>query len=253
MAKALITGASSGIGEAFARHLANMGYDLIVVARREERLQALADKVTVDVEIVVADLTKRDDITRVESLIASHDDIAYLVNNAGFSGVGLFADQSIDFYDDMIQLHVMTSTRLAHAVIPQMKANKNGAIINVSSFGGFVPMPTSATYNATKAYLTSFSESLSMELAPHGIVVQALCPGFTYTEIWDTAGFENTPDVPQIAWMSSDEVVIESLRAIPAKKYRVTPRLLYQIMWRLFQLAPLRYLLKRYMLQVNTP
>lgn len=252
MAKALITGASSGIGEAFARHLANMGYDLIVVARREERLQALAEKVDVEVEIVVADLTKREDIAQVESVVASHDDIAYLVNNAGFGYTGLFAEQSIEIYDDMITLHVTTSTRLAHAVIPQMQASKNGAIINVASIGGLIPMPTSATYNATKAYLVSFSEALSAELASDGIVVQALCPGFTYTEIWDTAGYDDAPDVPKIAWMSSDEVVIASLKAIPSKRAQVTTGLVNQIAWRLMRIPFLHALLKRYLIQVNS-
>lgn len=243
MAKALITGASSGIGATFAKHLANMGYDLILVARREARLQQLADELDVDVQIVVADLTVDEDVAQVETVIASHDDIAFLVNNAGFGNVAYFADANLDTHISMIDLHVKTSIRLMYAVIPQMKQAHTGAIINVASIGGLIPMPTSATYNATKAFLVSFSESLAMEVAEFGIVVQALCPGFTYTEIWETAGFDDR-GVPKIAWMSSDEVVIASLRAIPKKQHRVTPGLLYQIAWRLMQIPILHHGLK---------
>lgn len=246
MAKAVVTGASSGIGEAFARHLANMGYDLIIIARREERLQALADKLTVDVQVVMADLTQDTDVARVESIIRENDDIAYLVNNAGFGHPGHFAEVDLHHHLGMIHLHLDATVRLTHAVIPQMKANKNGAIINVSSIGGLIPMPGSATYNATKAYLVSFSEALSMELADDGIVVQALCPGFTYTEIWEGAAYQKQSHIPKIAWMSADEVVIISLGAIPKKRYLVTTGILNQLSWRLMRIPLFHYFLKRY-------
>lgn len=246
MSKAVVTGASSGIGEAFARHLANMGYDLIIVARREARLQALAEKLDVDVQIVLADLTLDADIARMEAIIQDNDEIAYLVNNAGFGHPGHFAEVDLETHLAMNHLHLDTTIRLTHAVIPQMKNNKNGAIINVSSIGGLIPMPGSATYNATKAYLVSFSESLSMELASDGIIVQALCPGFTYTEIWEGAGYKNMSHIPKIAWMSSDEVVRISLGAIPKKRYLVTTGIYNQLAWRLMRIPLFHYFLKRY-------
>lgn len=246
MTKAVVTGASSGIGEAFARYLANMGYDLIIIARREERLQALADKLTVDVQIIVADLTNDSDIIRVEAVIRENNDIAFLVNNAGFGHPGHFADVDLHHHLGMIHLHLDATVRLTHAVIPQMKTNKNGAIINVSSIGGLIPMPGSATYNATKSFLVSFSEAIAMELADDGIVVQALCPGFTYTEIWDSAGYQDMSDIPAIAWMSADEVVIISLGAIPKKRYLVTTGILNQLSWRLMRIPLFHYFLKRY-------
>lgn len=246
MAKAVVTGASSGIGESFARHLANMDYDLIVVARREERLQALAEKLDVDVQVVVADLTDNEDIARVEALIRENGDIAYLVNNAGFGHPGHFAEVDLQHHLSMIHLNIDATVRLTHAVIPQMKSKKNGAIINVSSIGGLIPMPGSATYNATKAYLVSFSEALSMELADDGIVVQALCPGFTYTEIWEGAGYQTMSHIPKIAWMSADEVVLISLGAIPEKRYLVTTGILNQLAWRLMRIPLFHYFLKRY-------
>ena len=208
MAKALITGASSGIGATFAKHLANMGYDLILIARRQDRLQQLAGEVSVTVQIIVADLTIDEDVARVEAVIAAQDDIAFLVNNAGFGNVSYFADAALDKHLDMIDLHVKASIRLMYAVIPQMKQAHNGAIINVASIGGLIPMPGSATYNASKAYLVSFSESLATELAEFGITVQALCPGLTRTEIFGVAGYDDMDDFPDIVWMSSDEVVI---------------------------------------------
>ncbi|MGJ3238703.1 MAG: SDR family NAD(P)-dependent oxidoreductase [Anaerolineae bacterium] len=246
MSQALITGASSGIGEAFAVHLAHMGYDLIVVARRQERLQALAQRLPVAVQIVVADLSVDEGIAQLEAIIAQQDDVAFLVNNAGYNQVGHFAEVDLDDHLGMIHLHLNASTRLIHAVIPQMRTNHNGAIINVASLGGLIAMPGSATYNATKAYLVSFSESLAMELAGDGIVVQALCPGFTRTEIFDVAGYADMEHVPDLAWMSADEVVTVALSAIARKRYRVIPGWQNQLAWRLMQIPFLRYFLKRY-------
>lgn len=246
MATALITGASSGIGEAFARHLANMGYDLIIVARRQELLERLAEKLSVNVDVVVADLSTDDGISQVETVIQAYDDIAFLVNNAGFGLTGHFREVDVNIYLAMNHLHLDATIRLTHAVIPQMRANKNGAIINVASLGGLIPMPGSAVYNATKAYLVSFSESLATELKYFGITVQALCPGFTRTEIFDSAGYDDMVNIPDIVWMSTDDVVITSLNAIPKKRFLVTPGFHNQIAWRIMQIPFFHNLLKRY-------
>lgn len=246
MAKAVVTGASSGIGEAFARHLANMGYDLIIVARRQERLEAIAEELSVNVQIVVADLSTDKGMTTVEMLIKADNEIAFLVNNAGFNRTGHFRKVDLSKHLAMIRLHLDATMRLSHAVIPQMRENKHGAIINVASLGGLVPMPGSATYNATKAYLVSFSESLATELAYFGITVQALCPGFTRTEIFDSAGYDDMSNIPDILWMSADEVVITSLKAISKKRFLVTPGFHNQLAWRVMQIPIFRMLLKRY-------
>ncbi|MEO0595113.1 MAG: SDR family oxidoreductase [Chloroflexota bacterium] len=246
MGTALVTGASSGIGETFARHLAYIGYNLIVVARREARLQALADDLPVDVQIVVADLATEDGIASVESAIAECEDLAVLVNNAGFGYPKHFADSDLATQLKMNHLHLDATLRLIYAAIPQMKQHHNGTIINVASIGGLIPMPGSATYNATKAYLVSFSESLAIELAEYGIYVQVLCPGFTRTEIFETAESPVSDSVPNILWLSTDEVVVASLSAVSAKRHRVTPSIVYQIAWRLAQIPPIRRLIKEY-------
>lgn len=245
MAKALVTGASSGIGEAFAHHLANMGYDLIVVARREERLQALADKVNVDVQIVVADLATDEGISHTEDAIRACDDLAFLVNNAGFGVTGHFGETNLNTQLAMLSVHLEATLRLTHAAIPQMKANKNGAIINVSSIGSFIPLPASSNYNATKAYLNSFSEALAFELREHGIVVQALCPGFTRTEIFEH-GDNDPSDIPAFLWMTSDEVVTISLKAVAQKRVIVTPGWHNQIARRVVQIPIFRKIVQRY-------
>lgn len=245
MGTALVTGASSGIGETFARHLAYAGYDLIVVARRADRLQALADELAVDVQIVVADLATDAGIAKTEAAITACDNLAMLVNNAGFAYVAHFADADLDPLLSMNRLHMDATLRLIYAAIPQMKRHHNGTIINVSSVGGFIPMPSSATYNATKAYLISFSESLAVELADYGIYVQVLCPGFTRTEIFDAAA-TYPDDIPDMMWLSTDEVVVASLSAIATKRTRVTPGIMYQLGWRLAQAAPIRHLIKLY-------
>lgn len=235
MGTALVTGASSGIGEAFARQLAFLGDDLIIIARREERLKQLAAQLSseqgIKVAVIVADLTKDADIGKVVQAIQEHDDLSILVNNAGFNVPGRFGDLSLDDALSITKLHIDTCLRLCHAVLPNMRKRHTGAIINVSSFGGFIPMPSSTIYNATKAFLISFSDSLAYEEVNNGITIQALCPGFTRTEIFQTAGYgkQYTALVPNFAWMSSEEVVSTSLAALAKKRHVVTPGLIYQI------------------------
>ena len=246
MGTALITGASSGIGETFAQHLAYAGYDLIVVARREARLQALADDLHVDVQIIVADLATDEGITSVEKAITDCDDLAVLVNNAGFGHLQHFAESDLDTQLKMNHLHLDATLRLIYAAVPKMKQHHNGTIINMASIGGLIPLPGSATYNATKAYLISFSESLAVELADYGIYVQVLCPGFTRTEIFETAESDAADDVPDILWLSTDEVVVASLSAVSTRRHRVTPGIIYQISWRLAQIPFLRRLIQEF-------
>lgn len=235
MGTALVTGASSGIGEAFAKQLAFFGNDLIIVARREERLRQLAEKLSsehnVKVNVIVADLINDEDVARVVQTIEEHDDLTMLVNNAGFSVTGRFADIELEQTLDITRLHIETTIRLCHAALPNMRKRQQGTIINVASIGGFLPMPSNVTYNATKAFLISFSDSLAYEEAENGITVQVLCPGFTRTELFETVGYSDdyTALIPDIAWMSSEEVVNISLAALAKKRKVVTPGIVYQI------------------------
>lgn len=218
---ALITGASSGIGAAFARKLASLGYNLILVARREARLVQLATQLqqqfNIQAQALVADLSQSVAVERIERLIAELPTLELLVNNAGFGVPGKFAEIPLDKTMAMIDVHVKTSTRLAFAALPVMMKRGKGAIINVASIGGFIPKPQDTVYCATKAYLISFSESLQGELADTGVHVQALCPGFVPTEFLDSPEYEQLHvknQIPRWLWSPADAVVAESLRTL---------------------------------------
>jgi short-subunit dehydrogenase len=226
---ALITGSSSGIGVAFARQLAPMGYSLILVARREERLAALATELgerhPISAEVLAADLANSADVGRVESRIAELKSLDLLINNAGFGAPGSFAEADLATQQDMINVHVLASVRLARAALPGMIARRRGAIINVSSIAGLLPIPGSATYSATKAYLNFFSEALQSELRGTGVKIQALCPGFTHTEFHDTPthrGFHRSR-IPEALWMSAEEVAEGSLSALDRRQVIFVP------------------------------
>ncbi|MBK8987057.1 MAG: SDR family oxidoreductase [Chloroflexi bacterium] len=217
---ALITGASSGIGAAFARRLAQAGYNLVLVARREAKLAALADELIRDyaiaAEVLAADLSQMADVARVEQHIANLD-LAFLVNNAGFgTNRGSLLASDLDEQMNMLNLHVQATMRLCRAALPGMTAHGRGAIINVSSIAAFFPSPGDTNYAASKAYMNTFSQALQAEVAGQGIRVQALCPGFTHTEFHDTSamtGFQKSR-VPARMWMTAEQVVDESLRCL---------------------------------------
>jgi short-subunit dehydrogenase len=228
---ALITGASSGIGAAFARQLAPLGYDLILVARREERLAALAAELQqrhpTTAEVLAADLIRPTDLKRVLKRITELDDLDLLINNAGFGAPGSFAGVYLAPQLDMIRLHVIASVCLTRAALPGMIARRRGAIVNVSSIAGMTPIPGSATYSATKAYLNFFSQALQAELQGTGVKIQALCPGFTHTEFHDTPthrGFHRS-NIPEAMWMSPDDVAEQSLRSLHKRQVIFVPGL----------------------------
>jgi short-subunit dehydrogenase len=214
---ALVTGASSGIGEAFARRFASMGYDVVIVARREDRLQALKndleDRFGVHTTVCVADLTTEDGIATVETLIRQQVHLTMLVNNAGFTQLGYFHEVPLERHLALIQLHMVAVTRLCYAAVPAMIQRRRGDIINVSSMSGIFTYPKSSLYNATKAGMNTLSESLNVEMAQYGIRVQALLPGFTRTDIVNTPGLEafNPNSIPDIMWMDADDVVSDAL------------------------------------------
>jgi short-subunit dehydrogenase len=235
-ALALITGASSGIGEAFARNLAREGYDLILVARRKERLQALAEEIRREtasrsetpshVEVWAADLNDPIELESVEQRIAALENLDLLVNNAGFGLTGRFAEKDIRVLVDMVQLHVVATMRLVRAALPGMIRRGRGGVINVSSISALLPVGGNTVYGATKAYLNFFTESLALELKDTGVRVQALCPGFTVSEFHDRIG---RPTLPRIFWMSPEQVVEEALRGLRENQLYVIPGLLYKV------------------------
>lgn len=233
---ALITGASSGIGDSYARQLAARGYHLLLTARREERLRALAtelvQKHTIKTEVLAADLTQDADLSRLEQRIQACSDFSLLVNNAGFGTGGLFYKTDIAKQLAMINVHVTAPVRLARAALPQMMNRRSGALINVASVAAFAAVPTGSMYGSTKAWMVSWSRALSEELRPHNIKVQALCPGFTHTGFHETPEYKNFDRavIPSFLWMSSDYVVTTSLKALERDQVICIPGLIYKLM-----------------------
>jgi len=215
--RAWVTGASAGIGEAFARRLARDGWDVALVARDRERLASLADELhrahSVRAEVVAADLTDAKARARVEAALGADAGLELLVNNAGFGTVGDFATLDADREEAQIALNVVALTRLTRAALPGLIARGRGAVINVSSLAAFQPGPHTATYAATKAFVNSLSESLHEELRGSGVRVMALCPGFTRTEFQARAGID-VSGVPGFAWMTAEAVVEAALAGL---------------------------------------
>lgn len=194
--RAIVTGASSGIGHAFAGRLAAEGYELVLIARRRGRLEEIAAALRsrgAAVEIIVADLADRTALAAVEARVAGDDRLTLLVNNAGFGGYGPFAELDPDLADRQIDLHQKAVVRLTRAALPGMIERKAGAMIAVAStlsFTATTPLarPKRAVYAATKAFITTFVQILAEELEGTGVHVQALCPGLVRTEFHDTLG-----------------------------------------------------------------
>jgi short-subunit dehydrogenase len=228
---ALITGASSGLGAEFARQLAAQHTNLVLVARRKDKLEALAKelqhKFDISVEICSADLSKPEEVKLVESKIADTPDLDLLVNNAGFGSISRFYDGEPGLHMDMLQVHVTASVHLARAALMGMITRQRGWIINVASVAAFVPYG-SVLYPSTKAFLVSFSQALQVELHGTGIHVQALCPGFTYTEFHDVIHMDRTR-IPRFMWMPAERVVSTSLKALPKGPVIVVPGWHYRL------------------------
>jgi short-subunit dehydrogenase len=236
---ALVTGASSGIGRSVAMALAADGSDLIVVARRRDRLEELAGELQsahgVKVDVLVADMAEPDELGIVEDRLRAGVDL--LVNNAGAGGQGPFAEIPVDRHDQRIRLNVLAPVRLSHAALVAMIPRGSGGILNVSSIAGRQPMPYVATYAATKAYLSSFSNALHEEVRGHGITVTNLLPGFTRTEFHGSAGI-NRSYVPGLAWMKADNVARAGLDAVAAGRAQCVPGLGYRVLASVSTLTP---------------
>jgi short-subunit dehydrogenase len=234
---ALVTGASSGIGATFARALARRGYGLVLVARRKDRLEALAREL--DGEALPADLTNAAELKLVEERIAAAEDLELLVNNAGFGAMGRFWEADLDGQDRMHRLHIDATVRLTHAALRGMVARGKGGVINVSSVAGFVQSPGSTSYGATKRWMNAFTEGLYLELKSAGspVKVQALCPGFTYSEFHDVAGMDRNL-IARRLWLRAEDVVEASLGGLDRGDLFVIPGWRYKFLVRLLGIVP---------------
>lgn len=221
---ALVTGASAGIGAAFARLLADKGFNLVLTARRADRLTALADELQgafgISCTTLAADLADPKGVRDLmRDLKKQKLDIDVLVNNAGMSGSYRFAEAEWTDLAAEIQLMVTSLTELAHALVPGMKARGYGRIINVSSLAAYAPPAASLLYTGIKSYVLNVSQSMDMELKPHGVHVTALCPGFTRTEFHDVMGTRDAANqFPDFVWQSAADVVAEAYAAVMAGK-----------------------------------
>jgi hypothetical protein len=217
MATAIVTGASAGIGAAFVRRLARERHDLVLVARDEARLAALARETEaaygVRVEVLPADLATDDGISRVEQR-AARDDTDLLVNNAGFGHRGRFLQVPVEDELTMLRVHVEAVLRLTTAAVRGMAERGRGDVVNVASVAAFFPR---GTYGASKAWVVSFSEAVRQDLRGSGVRVLALCPGFTHTEFHERAGMDAS-GIPELFWLDADAVVAEGLRDLRADK-----------------------------------
>ena len=216
--RALVTGASAGIGRAIATHLAGQGSDLVLVARTADRLEELATELSdahgITAEVLAADLTAPDDLARVADRLADEPEVDVLVNNAGFGTTGPIADEPPEGQARMVALNVLALTQLSTAAAAIFRDRGRGGILNISSLAGFQPMPDHTTYGASKAFVTSFTQGLHQELKAHGVHVSVNCPGYTHTEFHATNDIDIT-GIPQLMWMDSDEVArvaVEGLR-----------------------------------------
>ncbi len=241
---ALITGASAGMGAEFARQIAAQGYDLLLIARRAERLNQVRDQITaihnVRCEVLAADLTAESDVERVEARIRAAENLELLVNNAGFGTLGTFVKSAREDQDRMHRLHVLATMRLCHAALPGMVARNRGGIINVSSVAGFMVTAGSVSYCATKAWVNRFTEGLFLELKLTGsrVRVQALCPGYTRTEFHEALAMD-TSRIPGWMWLAADRVVRESLAGLKAGKLFVIPGRRYRSGLRAYRWMPM--------------
>ncbi len=243
---ALVTGASAGIGRELARIAATDGHDLVLVARRRDRLEALAAELTtahgVHVTVIDADLSDRaTPATIAERLRNENKPVDFLINNAGFGNCGLFAEAVLEREVEMIHLNIRALLQLTHLFLPEMLARKSGRILNVASVAGFVPGPYMATYYASKAFVLSFTEALSHELGGTGVTITASCPGPTATEFSAVAG-SNKAKLSRLGVADAAPVALHAYRAMMAGKVVAIPGLMNKLIAQSTRLAPRAWL-----------
>lgn len=240
---ALVTGASTGIGATYADRLARRGYNLILVARDEQRMENLArglrKTASVEVEVLKADLTEKSDLRRVEERLRRDEQITLLVNNAGMAVTGELIAVDPDQVEAMILLNVLAPTRLASAAVSGFVARGRGTLINISSVLALAPELFNGSYSATKAYMLNLTQSLQNETAPKGVRVQAVLPGGTLTEIWERAGTDLSK-LPSEMFMKVDELVDAALAGLDAGELITIPSLPDAREWQAFTDARLK-------------
>lgn len=234
---AVVTGASLGIGAAYAQRLAKRGFDLVLVARNEQRLQTLAHSLAtetgVNVRTIVADLTHAADLAKVEALLAEDTSISLLVNNAGSSTMAPLAVADIDRMQRDIALNITAPTRLTHAALPGFLARNRGGIINIASVTSQLMRPGNTVYGGTKAYLLHLSQVLAAEVVGSGVQIQAVLPGATRTTLWDGSGLE-LHELPPSMVMEVDEMVDAALAGYDQKELVTIPSLPDPADWQRF-------------------
>ncbi|MDI2140540.1 MULTISPECIES: SDR family oxidoreductase [unclassified Pseudomonas] len=237
---ALVTGASSGIGAVYADRLAARGFDLLLVARDQERLESAADRLRdahgVQVEVLRADLTQKNEVLKLEQRLRSDSSISLLVNNAGVAINGLLANADPEALEKLIQLNVTTLTRLAAAAASAFTSAGRGTIINIASVVALFPERFNATYSASKAYVLSLTQSLNTELEGTGVKVQAVLPGVTRTEIWERSGTDAS-GIPAEMVMEAGEMVDAALSGLDQGELVTIPSLPDAAEWQAFVAA----------------
>ncbi|MCA1404010.1 SDR family oxidoreductase [Ensifer sp. IC3342] len=237
---ALITGASSGIGAIYADRLARRGYDLILVARNQARLNELAKRLADDtgrtVEVVTADLGNKTDLRRVEQILQTDASITMLVNNAGVGATAPLLNSDIEKMEEMITLNVSALTRLTYAAVPGFVARGTGAIINIASIVGIAPEVLNGVYGGSKAFVLAFTLSLQKEFAEKNIRIQAVLPGATATDFWSIAG---TPleHVPSEIVMPAEDMVDAALAGFDLGEHVTIPSLPDAADWEAYEAA----------------
>lgn len=243
---AVITGASSGLGLEFARQLAARGANLVLAARRADKLEEaraeLEARQKIRVETIVCDLAADAQCQALAARLAELQTLDLLVNNAGFGTLGLFHETDFARQEEMLRVHVLATMRLTRAALPGMIERGRGAVINVSSVAGYWRSAQNVMYCSTKGWMNDFTEGLRLELDSLGspVVVQALCPGFTYSEFHDTLGVDRSA-IAKTLWLDPVFVIRESLRALDSGRVFVIPDWRYRFAARLSELLPAKW------------
>lgn len=238
---ALITGASSGIGAAFARALARQGYQLLLCGRRQEQLSALCQQLGEGAHSFVGDLAEPAVVDELVSRMQALPRLDLLINNAGYALDGRFEQLPLDQLQAQLALHVQVTVRLCHAGLPQLLQH-GGAIINVASVASWLPSPQTPLYGPTKAFVRSFSETLALAYRRHGVRVQALCPGFTVTDFHQRIGLDPQRFYRRYGLLraySAEQVVARSLADLAAGRIVSIPGWNYRLLVMLFRHAPM--------------